>query len=64
MDTELVTVCREGRNIMSMRVDGLPSQYNGYKVNVDRVKQEIEKQKIVISVYAIRLKYLRKGKRL
>ena len=30
---------------MSMRVDGLPSQYNGYKVNVDRVKQEIEKQK-------------------
>ena len=30
---------------MSMRIDGLPSQYNGYKVNVDRVKQEIEKQK-------------------
>ena len=30
---------------MSMRVDGLPSQYTGYKVNVDRVKQEIEKQK-------------------
>ena len=30
---------------MSMRVDGLPSQYNGYKVNVNRVKQEIEKQK-------------------
>ena len=30
---------------MSMIVDGLPSQYNGYKVNVDRVKQEIEKQK-------------------
>ena len=30
---------------MSMRVEGLPSQYNGYKVNVDRVKQEIEKQK-------------------
>ena len=30
---------------MSMRVDGLPLQYNGYKVNVDRVKQEIEKQK-------------------
>ena len=30
---------------MSMRVDGLPSQYNGYKVNIDRVKQEIEKQK-------------------
>lgn len=30
---------------MSIRVDGLPSQYNGYKVSVDRVKQEIEKQK-------------------
>ena len=30
---------------MSMRVDGLPSHYNGFKVNVDRVKQEIEKQK-------------------
>ena len=30
---------------MSMRIDGLPSQYNGYKVNADRVKQEIEKQK-------------------
>lgn len=30
---------------MSMRVEGLPSQYNRYKVNVDRVKQEIEKQK-------------------
>lgn len=30
---------------MSMRIDGLPSQYNGYKVNVDRVKQETEKQK-------------------
>ena len=30
---------------MSMRVDGLPSQNNGYKVNVDRVKQEIEKTK-------------------
>ena len=45
MDTELVRVCGEGRNIMSMRVDGLPSQYNGYKVNVNRVKQEIEKQK-------------------
>ena len=30
---------------MSMRIDRLPSQYNGYKVNVDRVKQEIEKQK-------------------
>lgn len=28
-----------------MRVDGLPSQYNGYKVNVGRVKQELEKQK-------------------
>ena len=30
---------------MSMRVDGLPSKYIGYTVNVDRVKQEIEKQK-------------------
>ena len=30
---------------MSMRVDGLHSQYSGYKVNVDRVKQEIEKTK-------------------
>lgn len=38
-----------------MRVDGLPSQYNGYKVNVGRVKQELEKQKIVTSVYVIRL---------
>ena len=36
---------REGRNIMSMRIDGLPSQYSRYKINVDRVKQEIEKQK-------------------
>ena len=30
---------------MSMRVDGLPSKHIGYTVNVDRVKQEIEKQK-------------------
>lgn len=30
---------------MNMRVEGLPSQYTGYKINVDRVKQEIEKQK-------------------
>ena len=30
---------------MSIRIDGLHSQYSGYKVNVDRVKQEIEKTK-------------------
>ena len=28
-----------------MRVDGLPSQYNGYKFNVGRIKQKTEKQK-------------------
>lgn len=48
---------------MNMRVEGLPSQYTGYKINVNRVKQEIEK-KIVAFVYVIRLKYLRKEKRL
>lgn len=30
---------------MSLRVDGLSSQYNGYKIDVDRIKQGIEKQK-------------------
>ena len=30
---------------MGMRVDGLPLQYSSYKVDVDRVKQRIEKQK-------------------
>ena len=54
MDTELVRVCsREGRNIMSMIVDGLPSQYNGYKINVGRIKQK--NKKIVTPAYVIRL---------
>ena len=36
-----------------MRVDGLPSQYNGYKINVGRIKQK--NKKIVTPVYVIRL---------
>jgi len=30
---------------MGVRVDGLPSRYNEYKVNVDKIKKEIEKKK-------------------
>lgn len=30
---------------MNMRADGLSSQCNGYKVNIDKINQKIEKQK-------------------
>ena len=36
---------------MAIRVDGLPSQYNGYKVDVNRIKQGLEKQKEAGSFY-------------
>lgn len=29
---------------MNMRVNGLPSQYTGYKVDVNRIRNNIEKQ--------------------
>ena len=36
---------------MSMRVDGLLSQYNGYKINSDRINQKIETYKESSSFY-------------
>ena len=36
---------------MSIRVDGLSSQYNGYKVNADNIKQEIVRYKEKSSFY-------------